>query len=110
MIRRPTRSTRTDTLFPYTTLFRSGSYMRLTAIAWAPGISMGIGDSARARKPGDRPGQERTGDTHELYHRHLRLRRRHHRLAVRGVQPAGREARTAARLRAPRQRAGPRRQ
>src|SRR3546814_7305312 len=24
MIRRPTRSTRTDTLFPYTTLFRSG--------------------------------------------------------------------------------------
>src|SRR3546814_16522362 len=26
MIRRPPRSTRTDTLFPYTTLFRSGSY------------------------------------------------------------------------------------
>src|SRR3546814_1839833 len=25
MIRRPTRSTRTDTLFPYTTLFRSGN-------------------------------------------------------------------------------------
>src|SRR3546814_5577221 len=25
MIRRPTRSTRTDTLFPYTTLFRSGA-------------------------------------------------------------------------------------
>src|SRR3546814_2402171 len=25
MIRRPPRSTRTDTLFPYTTLFRSGS-------------------------------------------------------------------------------------
>src|SRR3546814_11284151 len=24
MVRRPTRSTRTDTLFPYTTLFRSG--------------------------------------------------------------------------------------
>src|SRR3546814_20060465 len=29
MIRRPPRSTRTDTLFPYTTLFRS-----LLAIAW----------------------------------------------------------------------------
>src|SRR3546814_10921839 len=28
MIRRPPRSTRTDTLFPYTTLFRSGT--------WAP--------------------------------------------------------------------------
>src|SRR3546814_8875112 len=26
MIRRPPRSTRTDTLFPYTTLFRSGLY------------------------------------------------------------------------------------
>src|SRR3546814_2577819 len=28
MIRRPPRSTRTDTLFPYTTLFRSGSLAR----------------------------------------------------------------------------------
>src|SRR3546814_13122288 len=29
MIRRPPRSTRTDTLFPYTTLFRSGDDVRL---------------------------------------------------------------------------------
>src|SRR3546814_11688348 len=29
MIRRPPRSTRTDTLFPYTTLFRSGSRRRI---------------------------------------------------------------------------------
>src|SRR3546814_4792943 len=29
MIRRPPRSTRTDTLFPYTTLFRSGWWLRL---------------------------------------------------------------------------------
>src|SRR3546814_1958771 len=28
MIRRPPRSTRTDTLFPYTTLFRSSLYLR----------------------------------------------------------------------------------
>src|SRR3546814_3841107 len=28
MIRRPPRSTRTDTLFPYTTLFRSGTRVR----------------------------------------------------------------------------------
>src|SRR3546814_5589136 len=28
MIRRPPRSTRTDTLFPYTTLFRSSSFLR----------------------------------------------------------------------------------
>src|SRR3546814_16093917 len=27
MIRRPPRSTRTDTLFPYTTLFRSGRFL-----------------------------------------------------------------------------------
>src|SRR3546814_13432063 len=27
MIRRPPRSTRTDTLFPYTTLFRSNTYL-----------------------------------------------------------------------------------
>src|SRR3546814_8972707 len=30
MIRRPPRSTRTDTLFPYTTLFRSPGYDRAT--------------------------------------------------------------------------------
>src|SRR3546814_10534961 len=42
MIRRPPRSTRTDTLFPYTTLFRSTRFRRVTglspilwkAIAW----------------------------------------------------------------------------
>src|SRR3546814_9613625 len=30
MIRRPPRSTRTDTLFPYTTLFRSDTHARLS--------------------------------------------------------------------------------
>src|SRR3546814_19710168 len=36
MIRRPPRSTRTDTLFPYTTLFRSRSWCaRQTALAAA---------------------------------------------------------------------------
>src|SRR3546814_2802416 len=35
MIRRPPRSTRTDTLFPYTTLFRSGSdAVRPAPSAW----------------------------------------------------------------------------
>src|SRR3546814_3849434 len=40
MIRRPPRSTRTDTLFPYTTLFRSrlgGSTMRGRSIAYQVG-------------------------------------------------------------------------
>src|SRR3546814_5427601 len=35
MIRRPPRSTRTDTLFPYTTLFRSGDAPRAGGIAAA---------------------------------------------------------------------------
>src|SRR3546814_14997234 len=34
MIRRPPRSTRTDTLFPYTTLFRSLLRRKLTLEAW----------------------------------------------------------------------------
>src|SRR3546814_10072172 len=37
MIRRPPRSTRTDTLFPYTTLFRSVTHINL-------GLPVGIGD------------------------------------------------------------------
>src|SRR3546814_4263840 len=32
MIRRPPRSTRTDTLFPYTTLFRSGDFLIGTTV------------------------------------------------------------------------------
>src|SRR3546814_13478545 len=40
MIRRPPRSTRTDTLFPYTTLFRSEHcaqlFHRTILAAWAP--------------------------------------------------------------------------
>src|SRR3546814_3846174 len=39
MIRRPPRSTRTDTLFPYTTLFRSlGQRARNEALAPEPGV------------------------------------------------------------------------
>src|SRR3546814_5777400 len=34
MIRRPPRSTRTDTLFPYTTLFRSVPCLQLRPAAW----------------------------------------------------------------------------
>src|SRR3546814_5789958 len=35
MIRRPPRSTRTDTLFPYTTLFRPRLVKMPTAVRWA---------------------------------------------------------------------------
>src|SRR3546814_8508160 len=42
MRRRPPRSTRTDTLFPYTTLFRSTS-TSTTALVGSPGAA-GVGD------------------------------------------------------------------
>src|SRR3546814_12171251 len=47
MIRRPPRSTRTDTLFPYTTLFRSGE---------RDGEVAGVGDGAGLRAQGDAGG------------------------------------------------------
>src|SRR3546814_9511014 len=58
MIRRPPRSTRTDTLFPYTTLFRSLNGCRLLAVG-APlsGPSrFEISDSPRYRRMGERFG------------------------------------------------------
>src|SRR3546814_9772544 len=77
MIRRPPRSTRTDTLFPYTTLFRSrraagtgaphgGAQAAAPAPPGcaAPGLLRGRAPDAGAdAAPGDRPG----------------VRRRHHR-------------------------------
>src|SRR3546814_12519330 len=50
MIRRPPRSTRTDTLFPYTTLFRSNSYYNILkhlSVAAAAGTVPGLRATAR---------------------------------------------------------------
>src|SRR3546814_6678260 len=52
MIRRPPRSTRTDTLFPYTTLFRSGS--RQPRCRRAGRISRQPGGGGRAGETEDR--------------------------------------------------------
>src|SRR3546814_15118064 len=41
MIRRPPRSTRTDTLFPYTTLFRSQGFVAMHAPAFATHTGIG---------------------------------------------------------------------
>src|SRR3546814_7256305 len=41
MIRRPPRSTRTDTLFPYTTLFRSGMPIDILMPALSPTMTEG---------------------------------------------------------------------
>src|SRR3546814_12800297 len=46
MIRRPPRSTRTDTLFPYTTLFRSGTRPQ------RPFLRGGMGDGRAGAVPG----------------------------------------------------------
>src|SRR3546814_1386040 len=46
MIRRPPRSTRTDTLFPYTTLFRSGGHFGHHACR-AAGLAVGNGRQPR---------------------------------------------------------------
>src|SRR3546814_3700335 len=40
MIRRPPRSTRTDTLFPYTTLFRSNVSDRFVLADWLASLSV----------------------------------------------------------------------
>src|SRR3546814_8466408 len=50
MIRRPPRSTRTDTLFPYTTLFRSGARGQEAN----PGLSEGFSVRAGACRGADR--------------------------------------------------------
>src|SRR3546814_20129420 len=54
MIRRPPRSTRTDTLFPYTTLFRSRGRASLQAWDYGPGSSL---DIRRGRSRSSSPGR-----------------------------------------------------
>src|SRR3546814_7870720 len=61
MIRRPPRSTRTDTLFPYTTLFRSQGGQIMTQ-------DRGVGRQCRPEAPQDRePCRHRTGGPGRLH-------------------------------------------
>src|SRR3546814_6316386 len=83
MIRRPPRSTRTDTLFPYTTLFRSGRRARDHAGA--------VPEPARQRRERDRG---RHGDEHPA----AQCRRSHRRRAGPDRQ-SPRRARAIARAR-----------
>src|SRR3546814_14512381 len=76
MILRPPRSTRTDTLFPYTTLFRSDAAPRRagrTRIGTQALSADGAGPDARPRLPGawgagrgDPPAHRRTDPRHRL--------------------------------------------
>src|SRR3546814_10156678 len=56
MIRRPPRSTRTDTLFPYTTLFRSGGtvHLYLEELEWGAGSAVDL-DVLQAAVAAHRP-------------------------------------------------------
>src|SRR3546814_2301996 len=73
MIRRPPRSTRTDTLFPYTTLFRSARRERAPAPHWDDrDHHHRLGGGGRARLPrhhrGDHEGrsEEHTSELQSL--------------------------------------------
>src|SRR3546814_13935067 len=84
-IRRPPRSTRTDTLFPYTTLFRSllGLSLGLSAFAHAaetsPASTMACLDSAPGEahgetpsdQNGDDPADKAVGHTHSCHGHHV---------------------------------------
>src|SRR3546814_15084079 len=53
MIRRPPRSTRTDTLFPYTTLFRSRRSVQADGqLSRRPGLRAGTATAGDLRNPG----------------------------------------------------------
>src|SRR3546814_8038439 len=78
MIRRPPRSTRTDTLFPYTTLFRSSQASGATTVAETPvrrsappaaprdsGCTRGHGAAGRPSGPASRS-EEHTSELQSL--------------------------------------------
>src|SRR3546814_21002548 len=83
MLRRPPRSTRTDTLFPYTTLFRSANEcpVRIAALIYDPSDIAGDGrdapqidsvicfDAAITRRAGIGPGERLERHFHSLISR-----------------------------------------
>src|SRR3546814_12629802 len=64
MIRRPPRSTRTDTLFPYTTLFRSGSHRTQHRKKGLELASVNQGSKQVADMSGNSPNDTSTGQTY----------------------------------------------
>src|SRR3546814_15390533 len=66
MIRRPPRSTRTDTLFPYTTLFRSPARGTLRTPGRRRRAGAGCAHQPSCLRPGNRPGDRSEEHTSEL--------------------------------------------
>src|SRR3546814_4776129 len=79
MIRRPPRSTRTDTLFPYTTLFRSGHGHRILLEAHEAGAATRLSVSPVGRSQGGLRGRHGRRDLSERA-----ALRQQHRLHARG--------------------------
>src|SRR3546814_7706568 len=65
MIRRPPRSTRTDTLLPYTTLFRSG--LQQAGVALAPNGGIRVDARMRPTRPGIYAAGDVTGRDQFVY-------------------------------------------
>src|SRR3546814_18646551 len=63
-IRRPPRSTRTDTLFPYTTLFRSGHRGEQIEVASRQVAGVVVALEAVERRQADQRGERRPGAGH----------------------------------------------
>src|SRR3546814_20040194 len=71
MIRRPPRSTRTDTLFPYTTLFRSARLRHLADRGGRRGRRVrlprvDVADRVRPARPARRRSEEHTSELQSL--------------------------------------------
>src|SRR3546814_16603243 len=72
MIRRPPRSTRTDTLFPYTTLFRSRSFpyllraTRITTDTVVPAKAFSMTRDHSRSNPGSMRSEEHTSELQSL--------------------------------------------
>src|SRR3546814_3398570 len=90
MIRRPPRSTRTDTLFPYTTLFRS-------ALGVPGDVDILTSDKVIGRKLGSDVEQRILGHT-ELYDARLRLHFGFREMAALGLRNVLRLGRASAQL------------
>src|SRR3546814_7390080 len=91
MIRRPPRSTRTDTLFPYTTLFRSFSIMTWE-VGWGSGpvrLSTSVPEMPHPGEDHRQPGLVGGGDHFVVADRAARLDDRGGARLDGGKQPSG---------------------